>query len=159
MKTFSRDYRITGGLPVWFSNYIHGMRPCILDIEATGLDPSRCKVCLIALLVQTDNGIRITQFLAENHYEENRVLDSALDFLERENIGCLITYNGQAYDIPFINRRLDENFSDRHIDMFNFDLYRYLRKSTDLKNKAGSMSQMSIENYFGIFSDRQDIFP
>ena len=156
MKTFTRDYRITGEWPSWFNFYFRGMRPCILDIEATGLDPARCRVCLIALLVRTDSGIRITQFLAENHYEENRVLDAAMDFLERENIGYLITFNGQAYDIPFINRRLEKNFSGRHISLFDFDLYRYLRKSTGLKARAGSMSQMSLENYYGIFSDRQD---
>ena len=69
MKTFTRDYRITGEYREQFMSYFAGMKPCILDIEATGLDPSRCKVCLVALLVQTDRGIRITQFLAENHYD------------------------------------------------------------------------------------------
>ena len=156
MKTFTRDYRITADYPSWFDSYFEGMRPCILDIEATGLDPSRCKVCLIALLVHTDNGIRITQFLAENHYEENRVLDAAMDFLKREKIGYLITFNGQAYDVPFINRRLERNFSESHLDLFDFDLFRYLRKGTQLKSRIGSMSQKSIEEHYGIFSDRQD---
>ncbi len=156
MKTFTRDYRIIADFPSWFSSYFDGMKPCILDIEATGLDPSRCKVCLIALLVQTDTGVRITQFLAENHYEENRVLDAAMDFLKREDIGYLITFNGQAYDVPFINRRLERNFSDAHLDLFDFDLFRYLRKGTDLRNRIGSMSQKSIEEHYGIFSDRRD---
>ena len=156
MKTFTRDYRITADYPSWFDSYFEGMRPCILDIEATGLDPSRCKVCLIALLVHTDNGIRITQFLAENHYEENRVLDAAMDFLKREKIGYLITFNGQAYDVPFINRRLERNFSESHLDLFDFDLFRYLRKGTQLKSRIGSMSQKSIDEHSGIFSDRQD---
>ena len=156
MKTFTRDYRITADYPSWFNSYFEGMKPCILDIEATGLDPSRCKVCLIALLVHTDSGIRITQFLAENHYEENRVLDAAMDFLKREDIGYLITFNGQAYDVPFINRRLERSFSDEHLDLFDFDLFRYLRKGTDLKRRIGSMSQKSIEEHYGIFSDRRD---
>ena len=156
MKTFTRDYRITADYPSWFDSYFEGMKPCILDIEATGLDPSRCKVCLIALLVHTDSGIRITQFLAENHYEENRVLDAAMDFLKREDIGYLITFNGQAYDVPFINRRLERSFSDEHLDLFDFDLFRYLRKGTDLKRRIGSMSQKSIEEHYGIFSDRRD---
>lgn len=156
MKTFTRDYRITADYPSWFSSYFEGMKPCILDIEATGLDPSRCKVCLIALLVGTDSGIRITQFLAENHYEENRVLDAAMAFIERENIGYLITFNGQAYDVPFINRRLEWSFSESHLDLFDFDLFRYLRKGTDLKSRIGSMSQKSIEEHYGIFSDRKD---
>lgn len=156
MKTFTRDYRITADYPSWFNSYFEGMKPCILDIEATGLDPSRCKVCLIALLVHTDSGIRITQFLAENHYEENRVLDAAMDFLKREDIGYLITFNGQAYDVPFINRRLERSFSDEHLDLFDFDPFRYLRKGTDLKRRIGSMSQKSIEEHYGIFSDRRD---
>ena len=156
MKTFTRDYRITASLPSWFNAYLGSRKPCVLDIEATGLDPSRCKVCLIALLVPTDSGIRITQFLAENHYEENRILDSALGFLESENVGYLITFNGQAYDIPFINRRLEYNFSDRHIDLFDFDLYRYLRRSADLRSRISSLKQMSLEEYYGIFSDRKD---
>ena len=156
MKTFTRDYRITGGYSENFMSYFGGMKPCILDIEATGLDPSRCKVCLVALLVQTDTGIRITQFLAENHYEESRVLDAVLRFLKDEGVSLLITFNGQAYDIPFINRRLEMNFSDSYIDIFDFDLYRFLRKGTDLKDRAGSMSQKSIENFYGIYSDRKD---
>ena len=156
MKTFTRDYRITGEYREQFMSYFAGMKPCILDIEATGLDPSRCKVCLVALLVQTDRGIRITQFLAENHYEEHLVLDAAMRFLEDENIDYLITFNGQAYDVPFINKRLEYNFSDDHLSLFDFDLFRFLRKSTDLKKRAGSMSQMSLENYYGIFSDRKD---
>lgn len=156
MKTFTRDYRISSDYPAGFLSYFGDKRPCILDIEATGLDPSRFKVCLVALLVQTGSGIRITQFLAENHYEENKVLDATLSFLDRENIGYLITFNGQAYDIPFINRRLERNFSDSRIDLFNFDLFRFLRKGTDLKSRIGSMRQMSIEDHYGIFSDRQD---
>lgn len=156
MKTFTRDYRTETDYPEWFSAYFKDMRPCILDIEATGLDPSRCKVCLVALLVQTDSGIRITQFLAENHYEENRVLDAAVDYLKRENTGYLITFNGQAYDIPFMNRRLERNFSEDRLDYFDFDLFRYLRKGTSLKSRIGSLSQKSIEDYYGIASDRRD---
>lgn len=156
MKIFTRDYRITGSYPDRFTDYFHGMKPCILDIEATGLDPSRCKVCLAALLIMTDTGIRITQFLAENHYEEHRVLDAVTDFLVREDIGYLITFNGRAYDIPFLNRRLEMNYSGSRIDLFDFDLYRFLRRGTDLRSRIGSMSQMSIENYYGIFSDRKD---
>ncbi len=156
MKTFTRDYRITGGYPSSFTEYFGDMRPCILDIEATGLDPAKCRVCLAALLVSTESGVRITQFLAENHYEEHLVLDAVMDFLEKEGVGYLITYNGRAYDIPFINKRLEMNYSDRHIDLYDFDLYRFLQKGTDLKNRIGSMKQMAVEDHYGIFSDRKD---
>ena len=67
-----------------------------MDIEATGLDRSRCKAVLIGLLMRTDKGVTITQFLAENHYEEDKVLDAAMDYLEKNNAGYLVTYNGCA---------------------------------------------------------------
>ena len=156
MKTFTRDYRITGNYPQKFISYFPGMKPCILDIEATGLDPSKNKVCLAALLVRTGNGVRITQFLAENHYEENKVLDAMMDFLSAEQIDYLITFNGRAYDVPFINRRLEFNFSEHRLSLFNFDLYRFLCKGTDLRDRIQSMSQMSLEDHYGILSDRKD---
>ncbi|MBR3376834.1 MAG: ribonuclease H-like domain-containing protein [Mogibacterium sp.] len=156
MKVFTRDYRITGEYhPLW-GDYFDGMEPCVLDIEATGLDRSRCKAVLIGLLMHTDKGVTITQFLAENHYEEDKVLDAAMDYLEKNNAGYLVTYNGCAYDVPFLNARLDANFMGRHIGMYHFDLYRFLCKCTDMRKRVERMSQMSIEDHYGIFSDRRD---
>ena len=147
MKVFTRDYRITGEYhPLW-GDYFDGMEPCVLDIEATGLDRSRCKAVLIGLLMRTDKGVTITQFLAENHYEEDKVLDAAMDYLEKNNAGYLVTYNGCAYDVPFLNARLDANFMGRHIGMYHFDLYRFLCKCTDMRKRVDRMSQMSIEDH------------
>lgn len=156
MKTFTRDYRITGDYPAKYQEYLGDKKFCILDIEATGLDPSKHKVCLVALLTRIDTGVRITQFLAENHYEEYKVLKEVVDFLERQNIDYLITFNGQAFDIPFFNKRLDANFMEGHLDMYNFDLYRFIMKGTNLKKKLKSLSQMSLEAHYGLFGDRKD---
>ena len=156
MKVFTRDYRITGEYHPEWDAYFSGMKPCVLDIEATGLDRSRCKAVLIGLLMRTDSGVRITQFLAENHYEESKVLDATMDYLEENDAGYLITFNGCAFDVPFINARLDANFMGRELKMYHFDLYRFLRRCTDMKERLESMSQMSIENYYGILSDRGD---
>ena len=156
MKVFTRDYRITGEYHTLWGDYFDGMEPCVLDIEATGLDRSRCKAVLIGLLMRTDKGVTITQFLAENHYEEDKVLDAAMDYLEKNNAGYLVTYNGCAYDVPFLNARLDANFMGRHIGMYHFDLYRFLCKCTDMRKRVERMSQMSIEDHYGILSDRGD---
>ena len=156
MKVFTRDYRITGEYhPLW-SEYFGDMKPCVLDIEATGLDRTRCKAVLIGLLMKTASGARITQFLAENHYEEAKVLEASMDFLEENGADYLITFNGYAYDVPFINARLDANMLGRHLKMYHFDLFRFLRKHTDLRSRLDSMSQMSIEDHYGILSDRGD---
>ena len=156
MKVFTRDYRITGEYHPEWDTYFGGMNPCVLDIEATGLDRSRCKAILIGLLMRTDKGVRITQFLAENHYEEAKVLDASLDLIRDSSVDYLVTFNGCAFDVPFINARLDANFMGRQLSMYHFDLYRFLRRCTDLRDRIGSMSQMSIENHYGILSDRGD---
>lgn len=156
MRVFTRDHRITGEYhPLW-DDYFGGMKPCVLDIEATGLDRTRCKVILVGLLMRTDSGVRITQFLAENHYEEAKVLDAAMDLIEKEGIDYVITYNGYAYDIPFINARLDACMDGRHLRSYQFDLFRFLRKSTDIRNRVDSMKQVAIEDHYGILSDRGD---
>jgi len=155
MKVFTRDYRITGEYPTPFSGYTAGLRPCVFDIETSGIDSSRSRVILTAMLTMTENGVRITQFLAENHYEEGKVLNATCDFMKRENIGYLITFNGASFDLPFYNKRADVNFEEE-IRLYNFDLYRFLRGNTDLAHRIGSLSQKSLENYYGIASDRQD---
>lgn len=156
MKVFTRDYRIEHyNSPLW-GEYFNGLKPCVLDIEATGLDPRRCKLVLMGLLTETETGLRVTQFLAENHYEEDRVLRATMEFLAEENIDCIITYNGLRYDVPFINTRLERNFFEDKLQIYDFDLYRFLRKCTVLPDRLESLSQGSVENYFGIAKDRQD---
>ena len=156
MKIFTRDYRITGGYHPSFDEYFSALRPCVLDIETTGLSYANSKVILVGLLTGTDSGVKVTQFLAENHYEEHKVLDATMDFLERENIGYLITYNGVSFDIPFINTRLEANFSDEKIRLYDFDLFRFLKSATDIKKRIGSLRQVAVENYYGILSERND---
>lgn len=156
MKVFTRDYRITGEYHPEWNAYFGGMKPCVLDIEATGLDRTRCKAILTGLLMRTESGVRITQFLAENHYEEAKVLEATMDYLEENEAGYLITFNGCAFDVPFLNARMDANFLGRQIKMYHFDLYRFLRKCTDMRERLESMSQMAIEDHYGILSDRGD---
>ena len=140
-----------------FGEYYDGMKSCVLDIEATGLDPGRSKVVLMGLLMETEQGLKVTQFLAENHYEEDKVLEATFEFLKEKEIDYLITYNGLRYDIPFINTRSDKLFIGEHIDLYDFDLYRFLRKCSTLPKQLESLSQSSVETYFGIAKDRQDV--
>lgn len=157
MKCFVRNYKTSTDYPETFNSYFDGLKSCVFDIETTGLDSSRCKVILTAFLVKTDSGIKITQFLAENHFEENQVLEASLDFIEREKINYFITFNGLGFDLPFFNTRLEHNYTDKRINNYNFDLYRFLTRNTDLKLKIGSMSQKSLESHYGISTSRQDI--
>ena len=156
MKTITRDYRMEGNLPSSYMRYFEGMRCCVLDIETSGLSRENSKVILIGLLTETDSGVKVTQFLAENHYEEHKVLQATLDFLRRENIGYLVTYNGASFDMPFIGKRLEAHFFEESINLYDLDLFRFIKCGTDLRQRLDSLSQKSVENYYGILGDRDD---
>lgn len=156
MKVFTRDYKIEHINSPIYGEYYDGMKSCVLDIEATGLDPRSSKVVLMGLLMETNSGVKVTQFLAENHYEEDKVLMATMEFLCDNKIDYLITFNGLRYDIPFINTRLEKlNYDDR-INLYDFDLYRFLRKCSILPTKMDSLRQSAVEDYFGIGKDRKD---
>ena len=157
MKTFTRDYRIPLYNSEGFDRYFGGMKPCVFDIETTGLSKANCKVILAAMLVPTDKGVKVTQFLAEDHYEENLVLDATLSFLKDNQINYLITYNGNHFDLPFINGRLEALHYDATIRLYNLDLYDFFRKYTHLPDMMKSLNQKSVERYFGLESARDDI--
>lgn len=157
MKCYVRDYKNIGEYPEAFASYFKGMKSCVLDIETTGFDSSRNKIVLIALLTRFDSGYRITQFLAENHFEESKVLEAAIDFIETEKINYFITFNGLRFDLPFLNSRIKYNSLGTNLNHYNFDLYRFISKNTDLRSRLSSLSQKSLEDYYGILSSRQDV--
>ncbi len=156
MKKFEREYNISEYKGEAYSHYFGGLKPCVFDIEATGLSPRLCKVIMTAMLVPTDKGVKITQFLAENHYEEDKVLTATMDFLHEEGIDYLITYNGQTYDVPFVNTRLDMLCLPYQLDLYDFDLYKFLKKHSILPRLLDSLSQASVERFFMIRKDRED---
>lgn len=156
MKVFTRDYKISHFSSRVFSHYFGGLRPCVFDIEATGLQPERCKVIMTALLTEIDGGVRITQFLAENAFEEEKVLDATIEFLHREGIDYLITFNGDRYDIPFVNTRLEKLMLPNSLSLYDLDIYSFIKKETILPNLMNSLRQVMVEKYFGISKDRKD---
>ncbi len=156
MKTFTRDYRIPHYRSGIFNEYFGAMKPCVFDIETSGLSRNSSKVILTAMLVPTESGVRVTQFLAENFYEEDRVLRASLDFIASEGIDYLITYNGISFDIPFFNSRCEATHLDGRLSIYNLDLYYFLRKHSILPSKLDSMSQKSVERHYGISSSRED---
>ena len=158
MKKFTRSYNTYIYSGQIFDLYHGGLKPCIFDIETTGLSAQRGnKIILTACLIPNSKGVTITQFLAENPYEEDRVIMATMDFLKDESIDYLITYNGASFDIPFMKQRLETKNLPYVLNMYEFDLYNFIRSNTDLKSQIGSLSQKNIEQYFGINSNRKDV--
>ena len=158
MKKFTRSYNTYIYSGQIFDLYHGGLKPCIFDIETTGLSAQRGnKIILTACLMPNSKGVTITQFLAENPYEEDRVIMATMDFLKDESIDYLITYNGASFDIPFMKQRLATKNLPYVLNMYEFDLYNFIRSNTGLKSQIGLLSQKNVEQHFGISSNRKDV--
>lgn len=158
MKKFTRSYNTYIYSGQIFDLYHGGLKPCIFDIETTGLSAQRGnKIILTACLIPNSTGVTITQFLAENPYEEDRVIMATMDFLKDESIDYLITYNGASFDIPFMKQRLATKNLPYVLNMYEFDLYNFIRSNTGLKSQIGLLSQKNVEQHFGISSNRKDV--
>lgn len=159
MKTFTREYRISEYRDEEWSKYFGGLNGCVFDIETTGFTPKggRCKVILTAMLIPTEKGVKVTQFLAEDPYEEDRVIAKTMEYFKENNIDYLITYNGASFDIPFMRERIEFLHLPYELNMYNMDLYSFLKKNSILPRHLESMSQKSVEEYFGFGKERKDI--
>lgn len=158
MKKFTRSYNTYIYSGQIFDLYHGGLKPCIFDIETTGLSAQRGnKIILTACLIPNSKGVTITQFLAENPYEEDRVIMATMNFLKDESVDYLITYNGASFDIPFVKQRLATKNLPYVLNIYEFDLYNFIRSNTGLKSQIGSLSQKNVEQHFGISSNRKDV--
>lgn len=158
MKKFTRSYNTYIYSGQIFDLYHGGLKPCIFDIETTGLSAQRGnKIIMTACLIPNSKGVTITQFLAENPYEEDRVIMATMNFLKDESVDYLITYNGASFDIPFMKQRLATKNLPYVLNMYEFDLYNFIRSNTGLKSQIGSLSQKNVEQHFGISSNRKDV--
>jgi hypothetical protein len=72
-----------------------------LDIETCGLAGE--PLFLVGLMRYRQNTLRVEQLLARDYSEEGPVLAAARDALA--DTQCLVTFNGKAFDVPFVAMR------------------------------------------------------
>lgn len=157
MKKFTRKYKYISQPGTVSSRWFGDLTPCVYDIETTGLSKETNKIILTAMLIPSDDGVEITQFLAEDPFEESRVLEATIQHLMSMDVDYLITYNGASFDIPFTQTRLDRTRLPWSISYYDLDLYRFLRNYSVLPSEVDSLSQKSVESFFGIGGDRKDV--
>ncbi len=118
----------------------------ILDIETTGLDSTKDNLVLLGLIRFEKNKCYILQYFAQDNSEEKRLLEIYLKEIKNKKV---ITYNGDKFDIPFLNARLDK-YKLLTIFPESIDIYKIIsskRKFFDFK----SMKLTDIEKYIGIY--------
>lgn len=135
---------------------IIGNNSCFLDIETTGLNRSKNIIYLIGILYfdQDKETWTLSQLFTNEKDKEKKLLSATMDLLS--NFDRIINYNGNVFDIPFINQRLEHHSIDEYISREkSLDLYALIRsnqKILDLEN----LKLETIEEYLGIY--REDIY-
>lgn len=118
----------------------------ILDIETTGLDPLRDNLVLLGFIVFEGEKSYIIQYFAEDNFEEEKLLKIYLKMTADKTI---ITYNGDKFDIPFLNIRLDK-YGLEPIFPATKDIYKTISSHRKYFTFE-SMRLMDIEKNIGIF--------
>lgn len=101
-------------------------RIAYFDIETTGFDKDKDHVILISLGYWNEYGsFSIKQYYAEELSDEADILYSFGSDLGKFNRWC--SYNGIAFDEPFIARRMEKNNISFTAPEEHIDLYRLIR--------------------------------
>lgn len=76
---------------------------CFVDIETTGFSRKKDQVVVIGLLYVEDNQYKLRQYFLESPHQEKKLLTRF--FQDLSQFELMITYNGLAFDYPFIQER------------------------------------------------------
>lgn len=118
------------------------------DIETTGFDKENDNINLMSLGYYNERNIFVVrQYFAESLEDEKNILENFLKDLKKFKIWC--SYNGKAFDEPFIRYRMNKygiefNLPDEHIDLYR--MIKPYKHQLNLKR----CNLKSVERYAGI---------
>ncbi len=123
-----------------------------MDIETTGFAARTSNVYMIGCLGMEGDEWIATQFFAERYSEEKEVIEAFFDYAS--SYRCLIHFNGNNFDIPFLEakcREFDLSYSFK--DFTGIDIYRRIAPYRGFMNLE-NCKQKTVEHFLKI--DRED---
>ena len=129
---------------------------CFFDIETTGFNRESDIIYLIGILYfdKKENTWLVSQYFANELKDEPKLLAEAAKLLM--DFKTIINYNGNTFDIPFVNHKLKSYSLPFFIDKEkSLDLYAIIRKNKDLL-QMDNLRLKTVEKYLGIY--REDIY-
>lgn len=119
-----------------------------LDIETTGLSPVNSEVYMIGTGCIKENRLYIRQFFADDTSEEKDILSAFAEYLKA--FDTIITFNGNRFDIPFLEKRsflysIDLAFSEKN----GVDIYKRIKPYKKLLGLP-DMKQKTLERFLSV---------
>lgn len=118
------------------------------DIETTGFSPKTTVVYLIGCVYYSEGTFKTIQWFADDKYSEAKILEAFFQHLKKYKV--LIHFNGDGFDIPYIQKKcikyhLDFNFD--HIE--SIDIYKKIKPYKKFL-KLDNLKQKTIEHFLDI---------
>lgn len=137
-----------------FNNQIPYEDMVFFDIETTGFSPNNTILYLIGCAYYKEHSWHLIQWFADDNTSEKKILHSFFDFIKDYKV--LIHFNGEGFDIPYIQKKcakigLDYTFDD----IESYDIYKKLLPYKKLF-KLDNFKQKTIEQFLHI--QRNDTF-
>ena len=122
-----------------------------IDIETDGLSHKN-RIILIGLILFKKNTLNgeALQLFNEDYLSEKEMLIYLTNFIKENDIDYFISFNGNSFDFPFINARLNHfNFSFFLNKSANIDLYRIAKQYQEILQLSNAKLK-SVEKAVGI---------
>ena len=137
-----------------FHNQIPYEDMVFFDIETTGFSPTNTILYLIGCAYFRDNSWNLIQWFADDNTSEKQILHSFFDFISDYKV--LIHFNGEGFDIPYIQKKCAKIGLDYTFDnITSYDIYKKLLPYKKLF-KLENFKQKTIEQFLRI--PRNDTF-
>ena len=149
MKQFISEFKND----VDYNKYFNNKEICFVDIETTGLSNNYNSIYLIGILYfnKTNRLWTLVQLFAQNLNEESSILEEFIKIIK--GFDSIITYNGDTFDIPFINKRLEKFNLDYKLSKdLSFDMYRVVKDNRYYLNLE-NLKLKTLEKSIGIHRD------
>jgi len=133
--------------------FCKNLKTRVFDIETTGLYSKEDRI-ISASFINPD-GSDLVQYFLESPQLEDILLEQILE--ELSNTDVVITYNGNMFDIPFVETRAKKNKVAEKLPLFlSLDIYRILKQYWPQAKRMPSLKQKDIEFAFGLDTNRVD---
>ncbi len=125
-----------------------------IDIETTGFTARSSSLYLIGCAYMSAGNFRIRQWFAENTAEEKDIIDAFFQFAQ--DFKFLIHYNGNNFDLPYLQSKIDILELNYNFDNFEgFDIYRRINPFKYFL-KLPNCKQKTIEGFLKL--GRDDVY-